>query len=88
VRFRFGHSDGVSLALDGQEIYAGECTFSGFRDRAARGYAEWGYAEARAEVAAGTHTLSATLGVGEPFGWGLVLSGEGARLRWLPAWLG
>jgi hypothetical protein len=88
VRFRFGHSDALSLALDGQEIYTGACTFSGFGDRAARGYAEWGYAEVQATVRTGTHTLTATLEVSEPFGWGLVLAAGGTGLHWLPAWVG
>ena len=88
VVLRFGYSDTLSLALDGREIYAGECTFSGFGDRAARGYAEPGYAEVRATVSPGTHALTATLGVSEPFGWGMVLAGEGAGLHWLPAGFG
>lgn len=88
VYFRFGYSDALSLALDGREIYAGECTFSGFGDRAARGYAELGHAAVREAVEGGVHTLSATLGVSEPFGWGIVLAGEGAGLRWLPAGFG
>lgn len=88
VRLRFGYSDALSLTLDGREIYAGECTFSGFGDRAARGYAELGRAEVRETVTSGMHTLVATLRVSEPFGWGLVLTGEGAGLRWLPAGLG
>jgi hypothetical protein len=88
IRLRFGYSDALSLTLDGHEVYAGECTFSGFGDRAARGYAELGYAEVRETVTPGTHTLVATLRVSEPFGWGLVLAGEGAGLRWLPAGFG
>jgi hypothetical protein len=88
VVLRFGYSDTLSLALDGREVYGGTCTFSGFGDRAARGYAEPGTAEVREPVAAGTHTLVATLGVQEPFGWGMVLAGEGAGLRWLPAAFG
>jgi hypothetical protein len=88
VRLHFGYSDALSLTLDGREVYAGECTFSGFGDRTARGYAELGYAEVHETVTPGTHTLVATLRVSEPFGWGLVLAGEGAGLRWLPAGLG
>jgi hypothetical protein len=88
VRLCCGHSDALALALDGGELYRGACAFSGFGDRAARGYAELGYADVRATVGAGVHTLTATLGVSEPFGWGLVLTGRGPGLRWLPAWLG
>jgi hypothetical protein len=88
LHLRFGFSDTLSLALDGREVYAGECTFSGFGNRAARGYAELGYAEVHETVAAGAHTLTATLGVSEPFGWGIVLVADGAGLRWLPAGFG
>ena len=93
VRLRFGYSDALSLTLDGREVYAGECTFSGFDDRSARGYAELGHVEVRETVTPGTHTLVAALRVSEPFGWGLVLAAsesgsEEAGLRWLPAGFG
>ena len=80
VRFTFGFSDSLSLALDGQPLFSGERRFSGFDDRAARGYVELGDYTASRFVGAGPHTLSAEVGVQEPFGWGLALAAEGVNL--------
>ncbi len=82
-----GYSDVLTLELDGQEIYSGENTFSGFADRAARGYVELGRT-LRQNLAAGSHHLVAVLKVSEGFGWGLVLAAHGKGLSWLPAELG
>lgn len=86
--FESGFSDALSLELDGQVIYSGENTFTGFANRAARGYAEYGIHSVQQVLASGTHRLAAVLGVSEGFGWGLALGAHGEGLRWLPAELG
>jgi len=88
VTFEFGFSDVLSLKLDGQTIFAGEHTFKGFVDRAARGYVELGKYSVRKTVSSGTHTLGAELKASEGFGWGLVLAACGEGLHWLPVELG
>lgn len=84
VEFDFGHSDALSLELNGHEIWSGENTFHGFADRAARGYAEIRQS-LRQELAAGVHQLAAVLRVQEGFGWGLVLAVRGEGVCWMPA---
>jgi hypothetical protein len=84
----FGFSDALTLELDGQAIYAGENTFTGFADRAARGYVEPGMASVATMIEAGTHTLAATLRTTEGFGWGLTLAAHASGLQWLPVELG
>jgi hypothetical protein len=84
----FGFSDVLKLTLDGEEIFSGENTFTGFADRAARGYAEMGTESLQQILAPGSHNLIADLEVNEGFGWGLVLSARGEGIRWLPAELG
>jgi hypothetical protein len=84
VAISFGYSDALTLELDGREIYAGERTFTGFADRSSRGYAELGDVSLRQNVGPGTHDLAAVLRVCEGFGWGMVLSAQGAGLQWLP----
>ena len=88
VTLEFGFSDALSLELDGQVIFRGENTFSGFADRAARGYVETGMQSVQQVLAPGTHRLAAALGVSEPFGWGLALAARAEGLRWLPVELG
>ncbi|UCC63363.1 MAG: hypothetical protein JSV36_21960 [Anaerolineae bacterium] len=88
VTFEFGFSDALSLELDGQTIYSGENIFSGFADRAARGYAKLGKQSLQQVLAPGAHRLVAVLRVSEGFGWGLALAAQGEGLRWLPAELG
>jgi hypothetical protein len=88
VTFEFGFSDVLSLQLDGEVIYEGENTFSGFADRAARGYAELGLGSVARILPPGRHELVAELAVSEGFGWGLVLAADGEEMRWLPAELG
>jgi len=88
VTFEFGFSDALSLELDGQVIFAGENTFTGFADRAARGYVEWGRECLRQVLPPGKHCLAAELRVSEAFGWGLALAAHGEGLRWLPVEFG
>lgn len=85
LTFAFGFSDELSLELDGQELFSGENLFTGFADRAARGYPEPGMESLRQVVVGGTHQLTALLRVSEGFGWGLALAAHGEGLRWLPA---
>jgi hypothetical protein len=84
IEFSLGYSDVLSLELDGQLVHQGECTFQGFADRAARGYAEI-RESLRQVLAAGVHELAVDLQVKEGFGWGLVLAVQGKGVRWLPA---
>jgi hypothetical protein len=84
----FGFSDQLSLELDGGVVYRGKNTFSGFGDRAARGYAELGMASHRQVLPAGSHSLAAELEMTEGFGWGMVLAAWGPELHWLPPELG
>jgi hypothetical protein len=84
ITFAFGFSDVLMLELDGEVIYRGENTFTGFDDRAARGYAELGMESVRKVLASGGHSLVAELEVSEGFGWGLVLAARGEGLGWLP----
>jgi hypothetical protein len=88
MTFEFGFSDSLSMTLDNDVVCTGENTFTGFADRAARGYVELGMASVRQVVPAGSHCLAAELAVSEGFGWGLVLAARGEGLRWLPAALG
>jgi hypothetical protein len=88
VAFEFGFSDVLCLELDGQEIFQEENTFTGFQDRANRGYAELGTHAVRQALTPGQHRLVAELELKEPFGWGWVLAAHGEGLRWLPAELG
>jgi len=88
VAFEFGFSDRLSLRLDGDTVYEGENTFSGFENRAARGYVEVGTASHRQILPAGDHSLTAELEVAEGFGWGMVLVASGPELHWFPPDLG
>lgn len=84
VNFNLGYSDSLSLKLDGELIHEGENSFSGFADRAARGYAELGSELISCNLGAGVHRISADLSVSEGFGWGLVISVRSSGLKWLP----
>jgi hypothetical protein len=85
VEMGFGFSDDLSLAVDGEIVFAGANTFRGFADRASRGYVEHGANRFSRALAAGRHELSAKVRTTEGFGWGLAfrLSGDGLEL--LPA---
>lgn len=88
VTFEFGFSDVLSVELDGEVIFSGEHTFTGFEDRTSRGYPESGQQSFQQKLAPGAHHLTAALRVSEPFGWGLSLAARGEGLRWLPVELG
>ena len=87
VNLGFGFSDTLALELDGQVIYQGENKFGGFETRESRGYVDQKSHHLALEIAPGQHTLTATLGVSEYFGWGLALAMEGPAIHWLPAGL-
>ena len=88
LELRFGFSDELSLEVDGEVVFEGSNTFTGFADYEARGYAYVGKHAIRTTVSTGVHTLTARLKVTEPFGWGLVAAVVGQEVRWLPAALG
>ena len=88
ITLAFGFSDVLTLKLDDAVIFKGENKFTGFADRAARGYVELGMETVQKEIAPGKHILAAELEVTEGFGWGLTLAARGSDLHWLPAELG
>ncbi len=81
---RFGFSDALSLFLDGERLFEGQTLWTGFADRAARGYIEPDAHAIRCDLHAGIHHLEADLGVSEYFGWGLTLALRGTGLTLLP----
>ncbi len=88
LELALGFSDELSLQLDDEVIFTGENTFIGFGNYQERGYA---YPEMHSiiqRVTRGTHRLTATLKVTEGFGWGMVLSIQEGRVRFLPARVG
>ncbi len=85
VRLDFGFSDELTLAVDGEELFAGEHRFHGFTDRRSRGYADVGNESITHRLPAGRHELAALLRVHEGFGWGLAMRVRGQGLHWLPA---
>jgi hypothetical protein len=88
LELRMGFSDELSLELDGEVVFEGSNTFTGFADYEARGYAYVGQHAVRRTVSRGVHRLTARLKVTELFGWGLVVAVERQEVRWLPAALG
>ena len=84
VYFNLGYSDSLSFILDGEIIHEGENTFSGFANRAARGYAELGSEPIICDLGPGVHKISADLSVSEGFGWGLAITVQASGLKWLP----
>ena len=85
VELAFGFSDELSLAVDGDECFAGANTFKGFASYEERGYAYLGAHTLRLRLDLGLHQLAARLKVTEGFGWGVILSAVAVGLRWLPA---
>ncbi|MFC1662001.1 hypothetical protein ACFL3S_11225 [Gemmatimonadota bacterium] len=87
VEFGLGFSDELILQLDGETIFQGENKFSGFESLMTRGWIVPESRKTKCHLAAGSHVLSATVRVTEPFGWGLTvtstrgLSGELHRDR-------
>jgi hypothetical protein len=84
VEFAFGFSDRLKLSLDGETLFEGTHTFSGFESQATRG---WVLPESEGliqRVGAGRHQLEAELEVTEPFGWGLMVALRGDKVRLLP----
>jgi hypothetical protein len=85
VEMTFGFSDELSLAVDGEERFAGTNTFKGFGSYEDRGYAASDAHKVALRLEPGFHQVAANLKVTEGFGWGMVLSAAGQGLRWLPA---
>ncbi|MFZ5817771.1 MAG: hypothetical protein ACOY93_21165 [Bacillota bacterium] len=73
-RLRFGFSDALEMRVDGQPLFEGRCRFTGFTDRASRGYIELGSHEVELVLTPGPHRLTARLRAEEPFGWGLIMA--------------
>lgn len=84
VELHVGFSDALTLRLDGELIFEGQHTFTGFESLSGRGWAEPGTEPVHVHVEAGVHELEATLAVTEPFGWGQTVTLSGADLRLLP----
>jgi hypothetical protein len=84
ANINLGYSDALSLVLDGELIFEGENKFSGFADRAERGYAEIGGELISCNLGAGAHKISADISVSEGFGWGLIVTVQASGLQWLP----
>ncbi|MEW6230867.1 MAG: hypothetical protein AB1566_00970 [Chloroflexota bacterium] len=85
VEFAFGFSDELSLQFGDQIVFTGRNTYASMRNRPDRGYVDSDMHVIRPALAPGTHRLTATLKVTEPFGWGLILSAREGRVRFLPA---
>jgi hypothetical protein len=79
LEIAFGYSDEIALGLDGEVLFTGVHTFSGFESEEARGWVRPASNHLIRHATAGTHRLEATLRTTEPFGWGLIviLRGDG-----------
>lgn len=84
LKIAFGFSDDLVLSLDGEMLFRGMNTFSGFENQATRG---WVLPESNSlirRVGSGRHRLEAVLRATEPFGWGLIVTLAGDGIRLLP----
>jgi len=84
LEITFGFSDDLVLSLDGEMLFSGVHTFSGFENKATRG---WVLPESNRLVrhtGPGDHRLEAVLRATEPFGWGLIVTLAGKGVRLLP----
>ena len=81
----FGYSDELRLSLDGELLFEGTHTFTGFDSEEARGWLRPLDNRLVRRTGAGRHTLEAVLRVTEPFGWGLIVTLGGGEVRLLPA---
>ncbi len=68
-----GFSDTLTLSVDEAVVYTGRHVWGGMTSWAERGYVAPTTTLA-VPLTAGTHRLTAELGVSEPFGWGLLLA--------------
>jgi hypothetical protein len=84
VELAIGFSDDLSLAVDGDPVFAGTNTFKGFGNYEERGYAHLGAHSVRLTLEPGIHHLAATLKVTEVFGWGLIVALRGEGIELLP----
>jgi hypothetical protein len=83
-----GFSDELSLDLDGETIFEGTNTFSGFSSYEARGWVRRDHHSVAQKISRGTHRLTARLKVTEYFGWGLVVTLNGQNVSLLSTVLG
>lgn len=84
LELTFGYSDKLRLCLDGELLFEGTHTFSGFESQETRG---WVRPEANRLVrrtGPGQHKLEAELRRTEPFGWGLIVRLAGGEIYLLP----
>jgi len=88
LQLGLGFSDELSLDLDGETIFEGANTFSGFGSYEERGYVHGDYHAVTRKVSPGVHRLTARLKVTEYFGWGLVVTLKGQNVSLLSAVLG
>jgi hypothetical protein len=84
VEITFGYSDELSLSLDGEMLFGGTHTFSGFNSQKARGWVRPANNHLIRRMGAGDHSLEAALRATEPFGWGLIVTLAGDGIRLLP----
>ncbi len=88
LQLDLGFSDELSLDLDGETIFEGTNTFSGFGSYEERGYVHAGHHSVTRKISPGIHRLTARLKVTEYFGWGLVVTLNGQNVSLLSAVLG
>jgi hypothetical protein len=79
-----GFSDDLALSLDGEVLFEGSHTFSGFETEEARGWVRSGNNRLVHHIGGGRHELEAVLRVTEPFGWGLIVTLGGGEIHLLP----
>jgi len=84
LELTFGYSDELRLFLDGELLYVGGNTFSGFENYEARGWVRPESNRLVRRTGAGDHTLEAELRATEPFGWGLIVKLGGGDVTFLP----
>jgi hypothetical protein len=80
----FGFSDEVALSLDGEVLFEGSHTFSGFETEETRGWVRPGDNRLVHHISTGDHELEAVLRVTEPFGWGVIITLGGGDIHLLP----
>ena len=84
LEITFGYSDELRLSLDGETLFTGAHTFSGFESEEARGWVRPESNHLIRHTGAGHHKMEAVLRLTEPFGWGLIVTLAGKGVRLLP----
>jgi hypothetical protein len=80
LQLGLGFSDELSLDLDGETIFEGTNTFTGFGSYEERGYAHGDHHSIVRKISRDIHRLTARLKVSEYFGWGLVVTMKGQNV--------